>query len=122
METLKDLMTPKTFNKFGFGVVIVWILFGAILLGIFAGLENSESKLDVYCDDAKTVDKELIERKCFDQYQKEYNKFNIPVYGFVVVNFFVVAIVSVIYSQCVKSRVNQLEASNRRNVATDVEG
>ena len=122
METLKELMTPKTFNKFSFGVVIVWILFGAILLGIFAGLENSESKLDVYCDDAKTVDKELIERKCFDQYHKEYNKFNIPVYGFVVVNFFVVAIVSVVYSQCVKSRVNQLEASNRRNAAADVEG
>ena len=122
MEALKELMTPKTFNKFGFGVVVVWILFGAILLGIFAGLENSESRLDVYCDDAKTIDKELLERKCFDQYHKEYNKFNIPVYGFVVVNFFVVAIVSVIYSQCVKSRVNQLEASNRRNAAADVQG
>ena len=120
METLKELMTPKTFNKFGFGVVIVWIVFGAILLGIFAGLENSESKLDVYCDDAKTIDKELLERKCFDQYQKEYNKFSIPVYGFVVVNFFVVAFVSVIYSQCVKSTVNQLDASNRRS--SDAEG
>ena len=112
METLKDLLTPKTFNKFGFGVVIVWILLGVILLGIFAGLENSESRLDVYCDD----DKELIQRKCFDQYQKEYNKFSIPVYAFVFVNFFVVAIVSAIYSQCVKSTVNQLlEASNRRS-------
>ena len=123
MESLKELMTPKTFNKFSFGVVIVWILFGAILLGIFAGFENSESKLDVYCDDAKTAaDKELIESQCFDQYEKEYNKFSIPVYGFVLVNFFVVAIVSVIYSQCVKSRVNQLEANNRRNAAADVKG
>ena len=120
METLKDLMTPKTFNKFGFGVVIVWFLFGAILLGIFAGFENSESKLDVYCDDVKSVDKDLIERKCFDQYQKEYNKFSIPVYGFVVANFFVIAIVSVIYSQCIKSTVNQLEVSNRRS--SDAEG
>ena len=117
METLKELMTPKTFNKFSFGVVIVWILFGATLLGIFAGFENSESKLDIYCDDLKAAaDKDLIGRKCFDQYQKEYNKLSIPVYGFVVVNVFVVAIVSVIYSQCVKSRVNQLEADAKGQI------
>ena len=123
MEILKELLTLKAFNKFGFIVVIAWILFGAILFAVFAGLENSESKLDVYCDNAKPVDKELIERKCFDQYQKEYNRFNIPVYYFVLANFFMVAIVSVIYSQCVKSRVNQLEATdNRRNAAADVEG
>ncbi|KAJ7375008.1 hypothetical protein OS493_001735 [Desmophyllum pertusum] len=50
--------------------------------------------------------------KCFEQYQKLYNKFSIPVYAFVIVNFSFIGIVCVIYSQIVKSRVDGLLQAN----------
>ena len=118
MESLKELLTPKTFNKLSFVAVIVWILFGVSLLGIFADMENSESRFDFRCDAKLSGDKDFIRGKCFERYEKQYNKFSIPVYGFVIVNFSVVAIVAVIYSKCIESTVDELQA--RRNA--DAEG
>jgi len=110
MESLKELLTPKSFNKLSFVAVFFWILFGVTLLGIFADAENSESRFDFSCGSKSNKDfKDLIEGKCFQQYEKRYNKLSVPVYGFVIANFSVIAIVSVIYSQSVKSRVNELE-------------
>ena len=118
MESLKELLTPKTFNKLSFVAVIVWILFGVSLLGIFADMENSESRFDFRCDAKFSGDKDFIRGKCYERYEKQYNKFSIPVYGFVIVNFSVVAIVAVLYSKCIESTVEELEA--RRNA--DAEG
>ena len=56
--------------------------------------------------------KDLIEGKCFEQYDKPYNKLGIPVSSFVKKNSSVIAFVAVIYSQIVKSIVNDLESSN----------
>ena len=116
MESLKELLTPKTFNKLCFVAVVFWILLGVILCGIFADMENSESRFDFRCD-AKLDEKDFIRGKCFGEYGEEYNKFSIPVYGFVLMNISVMAIVSVIYSQCVKSSIHELETGNQ-----DVEG
>ena len=107
MESLKDFLTPKSFNKISFVVIIFWILLGVTLLGIFADTENSESRFDFSCEVKSS--KDLIEGRCFEQYEERYNKLGIPLYGFVIANFSVIAIVSVIYSQSVKSRVNELE-------------
>ena len=79
------------------------------LFGIFADMENSKLRFDFRCD-AKLSGKDFVRGKCFDKYEKQYNKFGIPVYGFVIANFSVVAIVSVIYSQCIQSTVHALEA------------
>ena len=111
MEALKELLTPKTFNKLSFVAIFVWIVLGVTLLGIFADMENSESRFDFRCD-GKLSDKDLIRGKCFERYEKQYNKFSIPVYGFVIVNFAVVVIVAVIYSKCIESTVDELEARN----------
>ena len=116
MESLKELLTPKTFNKLSFVAIFVWIVLGVTLLGIFADMENSESRFDFRCD-GKLSDKDLIRGKCFERYEKQYNKFSIPVYGFVIVNFSVIVIVAVIYSKCIESTVDELEARN-----TDAEG
>ena len=116
MESLKELLTPKTFNKLSFVAVVFWILLGVTLCGIFADIENSESRFDFRCD-AKIDEKDFIRGKCFGEYGEEYNKLSIPVYGFVIINFSVIAIVSVIYSQCLKSAVHELETCNQ-----DVEG
>ena len=112
MECFKELLTPKTFNKLSFVAVICWVASGVILLGIFADIQNSESRFDFSCDATKN-NKDVIEGKCFEQYEKRYNK--LPVYGFVIVNFGLIALVAVIYSQIVKSRVDDLELPNADN-------
>ncbi|XP_078361506.1 uncharacterized protein LOC144645842 [Oculina patagonica] len=111
MENLKELLTAKTFNRLSYAAVISWVLFGVILLGIFAEMDNSESRFDFRCG-AKSENMDLVRGKCFEQYEQQYSKFGIPVYGFVIVNFSTIAIVCVIYSQFVKSRVEQLLEAN----------
>ena len=112
MESLKELLTPKTFNRISYIAVICWIVFGVILLGIFAEMENSESRFDFRCA-AKSEKMDLVRGQCFEQYEKLYNQSGVPVYAFVILNFSLIGIVGVIYSQVVKSRVNQLLAANR---------
>ena len=116
MEGLKDLLAPKTLHWFSYVANVFWILLGIILSAIFLDIENSEPRFDFRC--GSNGDKELIRGKCYEQYDKQYNKF--PVYGFVIINFIVTASVCGIYSQAVKSRVEELEREN--NADDDVEG
>ena len=110
MEGLKDLLAPKTLHWFSYVANVCWILLGIILSAIFLDIENSEPRFDFRC--GSNGDKELIRGKCYEQYDKQYNKF--PVYGFVIINFLVTASVCGIYSQAVKSKVEELE-NNPRN-------
>ena len=112
MEGLKDLLAPKTLHWFSYVANVCWILFGIILSAIFLDTENSEPRFDFHC--SSNGDKELIRGKCYEQYEKQYNKFGIPVYGFVIINFLVTASVCGIYSQAVKKRVDELEGRTRR--------
>ena len=111
MESLKELLKPKTFNRISYVAVICWIVFGVFLLGIFAEMENGESRFDFRCA-AKSEKKDLVRGQCFQQYEKRYNRSGVPVYAFVILNFSLIGIVGVIYSQVVKSRVDQLLAAN----------
>ena len=117
MEGLKDLLAPKTLHWFSYVANVFWILLGIILSAIFLDIENSKPRFDFRC--GSNGDKELIRGKCYEQYDKQYNKF--PVYGFVIINFLVTASVCGIYSQAVKSKVEELE-NNARNADDDVEG
>ena len=108
MESLKEFILPKTFNRFSYVANVFWILLGVALSGIFLDIEINESRRDFVCgssDDSK----ELIRGKCWEQYKKQINKFGIPMYGFLIVNFCLTALVLIIYSQAVKSRVEELE-------------
>ena len=118
MESLKELLTPKTFNRISYVAVICWIVFGVILLGIFAKMGNSESRFDIRCA-AESEKMDLVRGQCFEQYENRYNKSGVPVYAFVILNFSLIGIVGVIYSQVVNSRVDQLLAANR---GRDAEG
>ena len=106
MERLKELVSPKTLHWLSNVASLSWIVLGVIFFGIFADMESYESRFDFRCGSNK--DKELIRGKCYEQYEKQYHK--MPVYWFVIINFFVTSSVAVIYSQVVKSRVNELEA------------
>ena len=115
MEGLKDLLAPKTLHSFSYVANVFWIVLGIILSAIFLDIEKSEPT-DFRC--GSNGDKELISEKCYEQYENQYNKF--PVYGFLIINFLVTESVCVIYSQAVKSRVQELEREN--NADDDVEG
>ena len=98
-----------------------WIAIGIILFGVFLDMEINESRFDFRCNvDTAKIDKDFIRGKCFVQYEKRYNKLSIPLYGFVIVNFLLPVIVCVIYSQFVKSRIHELEASNAADVERQV--
>ena len=117
MDGLKDLLARKTLHLFSYVANVFWIVLGTILSAIVLYIEISEPS-DFRC--GSTGDKELIRGKCYEQYENQYNKF--PVYGFMIINFFVTASVSGIYSQAVKSRVEELENNVDDNVEAAVEG
>ncbi len=109
MEYLRELLTPKTFNRLSHVVVLTWTLFGVILLSIFAAMDNSEPR---FACSAKSKNMDLVPEKCLQQYEKRHNKLGVPIYAFVIVNFSVIGIVCWIYSKVVNSRVEQLLEAN----------
>ena len=115
MEGLKDLLVRKTVNWFSYVVNVFWILLGIILSAIFLEIENSEPSSDFRCG-SNGDNEEVIGVKCYEQYEKQYNKFGIPVYGFVIFNFFVTAGFCGFCSQAVKSIVDELEGDAGRDI------
>ena len=113
VEKLLDYLQPKTFGKVHYVVVVFRILIGVIFLAIFADMENSEPRLDFHCGGAKSENIKLVQGKCYEKYQEQYNKFALPVYGFVIMNFVLIIFVCVIYSQIVRPTVNRLSRSIR---------
>ena len=109
---LREALTPKTFNSLSFVAVLLWIFVGLAATGIFSELEISEPRFDFDCVVKTGSDKGFIRRKCFDQYQKKINKLGIPPYAFIIFNFSAISIVSLVYSQYVKSTVNRLEGGH----------
>ena len=109
MDKLFELLQRETFNLISYVSAFVWIILGIILFAVFLDIEQNESRLamDFHCDAIPIQSKDFIRGKCFDQYQEQYSKFS--AYIFVIINFLVISIVYVVYSQCVKSRVRRLE-------------
>ena len=110
---MDNLLIPSTFNKLSLLAVKVWISLGSVLFAIFVQIHNSEPSSDFRCDVKGDIDKDFVRGKCFDQYQKQNSKLGVPVYAFIMVNVFVIPLVSVIYSQCVKSIVSELECRHQ---------
>ena len=76
-------------------------------------MENSEPRFDFRCGAAKSQNIDLVRGICYEKYQEQYNKFALPVYGFVIMNFVLIIFVCVIYSQIVRPTVNRLTRSIR---------
>ena len=111
MDNLKELLAPKTFNRVSHAAIVIWILIGVIFLGIFADAENGESRYDFRCGVAKSENIDLVRGKCFELYEKQYNRHALPTYGFVIMNFFLIGTVCAIYSRIVSPTVDQLSLS-----------
>ena len=106
---MDKLLTHSNFSKLSLLTVIGWIGLGSVLTARFLHMHNSEPSSDFRCDVKDKIDKDFIRAKCFDQYQKQNNKLGVPLCAFIMVNVWVIPVVSVIYSQCVKSIVEELE-------------
>ena len=115
VDKLLEYLEPKTFGKIQFVAVVFWILIGVIFLAIFADMENSEPRFDFRCSAAESKNIHLVQGECYGKYQEQYNKFALPVYGFVIMNFALIIFVCVIYSQIVKPTVNRLSQSIRNH-------
>ena len=110
---MDNLLIPSTFNKLSLLTVKGWIGLGSILSAIFLKMHENEPSSDFRCDVKDNIDKDFMRGKCFHQYQKQNNKLGVPLYAFIMVNVLVITVVSVIYSQCVKSIVRELECRNQ---------
>ena len=117
VEKLLDYLKPKTFSKIPYAAVVIWILTGVIFLGIFADMENNEPRFDFNCGGAKSENIKVVQGKCYEKYVKQYNKFALPVYGFVIINFVLIISVCVIYSLIERPTVNRLSRSIRNGDA-----
>ena len=112
MELLKDLAIKKTLSILRDVTGKIWILIGSTLFTIFLLIEIGKSASDIYCDaEFNDKDENLINKKCYLEYKNKYSK--LPVYGFVLINFFTLAIVPIIFSILLKLRVNKLETPNQ---------
>ena len=111
MEFIKELLMPKRFNTLSHLVVISWVTCGVILLGIFADMEANEQS-SFHCDITSENRKEYIQGQCLRHFHIRYSG-GLPFYCFVIINFVLIGIVSVIYSQFVKSSIDELnQAAN----------
>ena len=111
---IKDAIIPKTLNQLRFALVLVWIVIGATLCIAFSELEISESRYDIRCGvTGNTVNIDFIRAKCYDQYRIQNHKLGMPPYLFIIVNVLLILTVTLIYSQCAKSTVTELERSSQ---------
>ena len=105
--SIKEFLKPKSFSLFGYAVVVLYVITGTFLERKLAGFTNKERE-EFCCESHNSVkDQHFLQMKCFDQYDQLYN--SPPLYGFVLLTFFVLLIVCIVYSCCVKSRVDQVE-------------
>ena len=108
---IKEAISTKTLSKLANVLFICWIVVGVVLIGAFSQMEISEPRYDFRCDGIGDIDKDFLQRRCYDQYKKENHKLGIPPYLFILFNVFLILLVTFIYSKCVKSTVNGLERS-----------
>ena len=110
MDQLRELARRKTLSGLSHFIVTLWCIVGGLLFLIFVSVENMPSSSDISCDEKVNDNHESIRKKCYEDYRNKYSIFT--VYGFVLINFIFIALVPIIYSRVLKSRVNELENHN----------
>ena len=113
----KDLLTPKTFNRFSFVANVLGIIIAIVFLAIFSDMENNEPRFDWSCALNSADTDDSIEGNCFVKYEGLYNKLSVPPYLFVFGNFSLPLIVCAIYAALAKPRVTKVSSLvNRADV------
>ena len=116
MDSVKDFVSPKRFSILAYICVILHSVCGVILIGITANLKQSETeKFGCAVDTTFATHKTYVEKTCFSIYNDVYNS-PVRLFAFVLLSFVSVAVVSVIYSLAIGSRIDEIERySSGRN-------
>ena len=114
-DAVKDYLVRKRFGIVGYLCVIVHFLCGLVFTVYTAVLSDSENAKFSCSVDAKStnVHKKQVDQSCFTRYDQAYNS-PLPLYGFVLLSIGSGILVSVIYSQIVGNRVDEIESSHER--------
>ena len=114
-DAVKDYLVRKRFGIVGYSCVIVHFLCGLVFTVCTAVLSDSEIAKFSCSVDAKStnVHKKQVDQSCFTRYGQAYNS-PLPLYGFVLLSIGSGILVSVIYSQIVSNRVDEIESSHER--------
>ena len=113
MEKILEYLEPKSFHRVHYVALVLWSTISIIFIAIFLDMETRESVFDFHCGGVKIENVDVVRRKCYEKYMKQYNKVGLPVYGFVIVNSLLTAVICAIYSQIVKSKVDHLSRGIR---------
>ena len=106
MEGCLALLPRRSYNKFGFLCLALFVSAGFILIGIASDLD---SKATLQCNPDKTLASDLsarkyIETQCLLKYAQKFHP-SLPLHNLLLINFGLVLLFSVIYAYWVKDRV-----------------
>ena len=120
MTNYLDYLPRKSFNTYGFVVILLFVVFNVIIIGI-----SSTSTADLQCYDksiSKTKDISLVKSinaKCSLKYQEKFHFLTVPVYVMVLLNFGIVLILSLVYAHLVKHRVEKFDYQSGTATSTN---
>ena len=110
-----EYLERKSLHRVHYVGVVFWILISIVFFGILVDMEKSEFRHDFHCDGAKSDKADPVRGKCYEKYTKQHNKSGFPIYGFVLTNLFIVALVCAVYSQIVGPKIDQLSQGNHND-------
>ncbi len=114
IDTLKNYVSPKRFGIFAYVCVILHLICGSILTAITTALRLGETeKFSCAVDTTFATHKIYVEKTCFSIYNDAYNS-PVRLFGFVLLSFGSVVVVSVIYSLAVGNRIDETERYSSR--------
>ena len=116
IDSIRDFVSPKRFSILAYVCVILHSICGVILISITANLEKDETeKFSCAVDATFATHKTYVEETCFSIYNNVHDA-HVRLFAFVLLSFGSVAVVSVIYSLAVGSRIDETERySSERN-------
>ena len=117
MDSIKDFVSPKRFSILAYICVILHSICGVILIATTTALRLGETEnFNCAVDTTFATHKTYVEKTCFSIYNDVYNS-PVRLFAFVLLSFVPVAVVSVIYSLAVGSRIDETERySSGRNI------
>ena len=120
-DTVKEHLTPKTFGIVAYICSIIRFLCGLAFTGIAIDLKDKEAdKFTCYVSSKSTlIYKTQVDKACFSRYQQDYNA-PLPFYIFALLSVWFPLLVAVVYSLCVRPRVEQVDKT-RNETQTDGE-
>ena len=109
-DTVKEHLTPKTFGIVAYICSIIRFLCGLAFTGIAIDLKDEEAdKFTCYVSPKSTlIYKTQVDKACFSRYQQDYNA-PLRFYIFVLLSVWFPLLVAVVYSLCVRPRVEQVD-------------